>query len=160
MRQREARRKNCDPVLNCITGYVNVAPQIMDISHQGFTTVLSDDWWIEAGMEKFVPTSRAFITDDLGATEVKICDIGPLSETRRNLGIFLDSIHENRTARERVLWILLRMRRAEPLCPVAIKPASSHIGFKYELANGAHRLHLSIAVGFTHIPAILLEEVW
>ena len=129
----------------------------MEIRHQGFAAILDDEWWIAGEMEGFVPHSRAYTTGDAGASEIRIADIGPLPEARRARGIFRENEDEKIPARDRVLKILRGLRLGESVPPIVVKDSDPASGFAFELADGTHRLHLSIAAGFTHIPAVKWE---
>jgi hypothetical protein len=48
----------------------------MKIAHHDLITDLNDEWWAEAGMQRFVPAFPAY-RSDRKAVEVRIEDIGP-----------------------------------------------------------------------------------
>jgi hypothetical protein len=123
------------------------------IAHHDLTTDLNDEWWAEAGMHSFVPLARAYRSDRI-AVAVHIADIGPVSLQRRTIGIFKDNPDVGISARERVLKILWGFRCGEAMPRVEIIEAESEYGHKYRLIEGVHRLYLSIAAGFTHVPTV------
>jgi hypothetical protein len=123
------------------------------IAHHDLMIDLSDEWWAEAGMQRFVPTSPAY-RSDRKAVEVRIADIGPVGLERQLIGIFKDNGNVRISAHERVLRILWGFRCGEAIPPVEIIEGCASYGNRYRLADGVHRLYLSIAAGFTHIPAI------
>jgi hypothetical protein len=123
------------------------------IAHHDLMTDLNDEWWAEAGMQWFVPTSPAY-RSDRKAVEILIADIGPVGIERQLIGIFKDNADVRISAHERVLKILWGFRCGEPIPPVEIIEGDSGYGYKYKLTHGAHRLYLSIAAGFTHVPTV------
>ena len=79
--------------------------------------------------------------------------IGPVDPARRLIGIFKAN-EDGIAARERVLKILRGFRCGEAVPPVEVAEGEAGYGHRYRLKNGTHRLYLSIAAGFTHVPAI------
>jgi hypothetical protein len=122
------------------------------IRHHDLVTDLDDEWWAEAGMEGFVPTRQSYRTDQ-DATEVSIVDIGPVGTVRQLHRIFRES-PDGVPARDRALKILQGFRRGEAIPPVEVTEGDEGYGHKFKLTNGTHRLYLSIAAGFTHVPTI------
>ena len=123
--------------------------------HNGLQIELDDEWWAEAGMDKFVLTSHSYrVAQTSGQVhEVLIKDVGPLCRNV-GVGIFNDSVEEG-TARERVVRILRAFRLGEPLPPVEIVEAQrAEDPHRYKLVHGAHRFYCSLAAGFTHVPAV------
>jgi hypothetical protein len=125
----------------------------MKIAHHDLMVDLNDEWWAEAGMHNFVPTAQAYRSDQ-DAVEVCIADIGPVDLQRQLIGMFKDNADVGIPARERVLKILWGFRCGETIPPVKIVGGDAGYGYKYRLKDGAHRLYLSIAAGFTHVPTI------
>jgi hypothetical protein len=123
------------------------------IAYHDLMTDLNDEWWAEAGMYSFVAISRAY-RSDRKPVEVRIVDIGPVGVQRQSIGIFKDSLDFGISARERVIKILWGFRCGEAIPPVQVVEADAGYGYKYRLTDGVHRLYLSIAAGFTHIPTI------
>lgn len=64
----------------------------------------------------------------------------------------------NRTAfdRERALSILSGVKNEAQLPPIEVERFPDSVGASrtYRLHHGFHRYHLSLALGFTHIPAV------
>jgi hypothetical protein len=73
---------------------------------------------------------------------------------RQLIGIFKHNADVRISARERVLKILWGFRCGETIPPVKIVEGDAEYGYKYRLTDGVHRLYLSIAAGFTHVPTI------
>ena len=128
----------------------------MELKHHELTVQFSDDWWAEAGMIGFKPSSAAYRSDP-GAFparqifEVRIDEIGPVQRAP-NVGIFNDS--PKATARERVVAILQGFRSGAAIPPVEVVEAASSGAHPYKLVHGSHRLYCSLAAGFTHVPAV------
>jgi len=123
------------------------------IAHHDLVTDLDDEWWTEAGMHSFVPTSPAYRCDR-DAVVVRIEDICPVSLQRLSMGIFKDNTDWRIPARERVLKILWGFRCGEAIPPVEIIVGDAGYAHGYRLTDGTHRLYLSIAAGFTHVPTV------
>lgn len=127
----------------------------MIITHHDLEIELDGDWLVAAGMSGFVPASKAYrisklLGENTSIQEIRIEDIGPV---HRSVGIFRDS-PDGIPVRERVINILRGFRSGDAIPPVKFvenKPGSAH---RYKLTDGTHRLYCSIAVGFTHIPAV------
>jgi protein tyrosine phosphatase (PTP) superfamily phosphohydrolase (DUF442 family) len=129
----------------------------LQFSHHDHVFEIDEEWWRAAGMPGFVPGSQSYkagspVFRNLPVVEVRIDDIEPL---RRELshGVFNNDADTGLSAEERVLKILDGFRSNAALPPVEIQELPTG-EFKYRLHHGAHRLYLSVAVGFTHIPAI------
>jgi hypothetical protein len=127
----------------------------MKFSHHNRLVELSDDWWIEADMVRFVPQSKAYRAPssckNQHVHEVCIADVGPLLRTT----IFKDDPEgERKTARERVLRLLRGFRAGDVIPPVEVVVGPPDYGYPYKLTHGAHRLYCSLAAGFTHVPVV------
>jgi hypothetical protein len=130
----------------------------MEFTHHGLKIVLNDDWWAEAGMASFTPSSTAYHADPRTFPgqrifEVWIDDIGPVSRAR-GVGIFNASHDGTVTARESVVAILLGFRCGAMIPPVEVVKAEALSAYPYKLVHGTHRLYCSLAAGFTHMPAV------
>jgi hypothetical protein len=133
----------------------------MRIVHQDVEYSLEDDWWTEAGMVRFEPPARSYRASLLTGSrqphiEVAVKDVEPL---RRNLthGVFNDG-GESGSARQRVVNILCAFREDVALPPVEVARLPSDALHAYRLKHGAHRFYCSIAAGFSHVPAIEVED--
>jgi hypothetical protein len=51
------------------------------VTHHDLVTELNDEWWTEAGMDGFVPSSTAYRTEQ-DMVEIRIADIGPVDPAR------------------------------------------------------------------------------
>jgi hypothetical protein len=128
----------------------------MMIHHHDLTIELYDEWWKEAGMEGFTPSSPSYASaidkDGRRICSIEIRDIAPF---RRLPGvpIFNDSHFEGITAAERVTRILRGFIAGVPIPPIEVVELSGG-PHRFKSVNGAHRLYCSLAAGFTHVPAV------
>jgi hypothetical protein len=129
----------------------------MKIVHSGFEVTLKDDWLAEAEMSRFVPTSKAYRVDphwfakDRQIRQIRIRDIAPVERHLGDYGVFRN--------RESVLEILRGFRLDHAIPPVEITSGKT-TSHRYKLYNGTHRLYCSLAVGFTHVPAVPALDNW
>jgi hypothetical protein len=124
----------------------------MKITHHGIPIdVLRDDWWSEAEMQGFVPKARAYNArrSDEQIVEVSIEDVSPLVRTP----LFRNDDDKEVSVDDRVVSILRGFRLGEVFPPVEMTQGNAP--YRYRLVNGAHRFYCSLAVGFTHVPAII-----
>ena len=108
------------------------------------------EWWAEAGMDRF---DRGFEVSyrgkpNLNSKVVLMADIDLPSMEHRNLS-------HGPLDRDRMVSVLWSIAERAEICPVAVTKTASG-NYRYRLHNGAHRFHASAAVGFTHIPALLV----
>jgi hypothetical protein len=126
----------------------------MKLTHHGIDIgELPDDWWAEAGMVSFVPTSKSYCVEQSAHEEIREVSIGDVGPVLRK-PIFRDGGEGEGTARERVIAILRRFRSGQRVHPVEIVEARSEWQHRYKLVHGAHRFYCSLAAGFTHVPAV------
>jgi len=107
-------------------------------------------------MSSFVPSSRSYRVDLQKFPDCSCVPIDEVEPVKRQLshGIFNDDQETGLTAKERVINILLGFVNASALPPVEIVKVSVVNSHAYRLTHGAHRFYLSIAAGFTHVPAV------
>jgi hypothetical protein len=125
----------------------------MEFKHHGLKIELPDDWWAEAGMANFAAKSNSYSVGQSASQifEVSIKDVGP---ARRSPGVGIFNDGEEGTARTRAIRILRGFRLGEAIPPVELVEGKPEYGHRYKLTNGVHRLYCSLAVGFTHVPAV------
>lgn len=135
----------------------------MRFSHSNIYYYLDDEWWTEAGMQGFRPPGRSYCPDpsafpNLPTSVVSIDEVEPLKR-KGSHGVFNDS-PEYGTAHDRVVRILRGFRDGLPIPPV--KVAQLHAGqrYKFKLVHGAHRFYCAVASGFSHVPAVEVDDVW
>jgi hypothetical protein len=130
----------------------------MECLHHTLRIVLRDDWLAEAGMIGFVPSSVAYAADRIAFPGERICqvriqDIGPVMRAA-GVGVFNRDRETGSTARARTVSILRAFQSGSALPPVKLVRGPDSYGYPYKLTDGCHRLYCSLAVGFTHIPAV------
>ena len=110
------------------------------------------EWLTEAGLRDFKPASPAFRCD---GPHVLI----PLAEIecpRRNPGVTLD---RNGFGRERMMNILIGIQRGDAMPPIQIEAADSGPR-RFRLRAGFHRYYASLAVGYSYVPAEIVDRLW
>jgi hypothetical protein len=111
---------------------------------------ISSRWWDAAGMSTFRPTLSAYRGEPHATLATVILAIEEISVDLRGEGI------SDFTA-ERMISVLKAMRLDQPLPPVEVEVDDAWERFPYRLYHGYHRFHASIAVGFSHIPAVIVD---
>ncbi len=127
----------------------------MKLVHHDLEFELDDNWWSEAGMDAFIPSSHYYnvdISQNRGEEwfEVAINDVEPV---RRNAGVGIFNDNEYATAQKRVVSILIGFCSGAMIPPVEVIEQSKD-PYRYKLVVGVHRFYCSLAAGFTHVPAI------
>ena len=125
----------------------------MKFLHNDFEFTLDDEWWAAADMEGWKPLSRSYRSFP-NAHDVLFADVNPTYERKLKYGVFGDDPVTGKTARDRVIDILRCFRKNDTLPPVEIIKAPFGAPHEVTLFHGAHRFYLSIAAGFTHVPAV------
>ncbi|NEV75626.1 hypothetical protein DYI24_00880 [Rhodopseudomonas sp. BR0C11] len=103
-------------------------------------------WIWEARLGTFRPSTKAFFCVE-PHTLVPIDLIVP---PKRNENVDLD---EGGFGKDRAMWILTRVYDAEPIPPIRLAPGAPH-----QVRDGFHRFYISLALGYSHIPADI--ETW
>jgi hypothetical protein len=98
-----------------------------------------------SGLDSFVPNAHCYRSDNPAALVVALPDIAtPINRT------IVDQ--------SRAVSILNAVAHGLALPPVEIcELAPTAAGCRYRLHNGFHRYHLSSALGFSHIPAVVRD---
>jgi len=100
-------------------------------------------------MGSFVPARKSFEAVENSEREVIVLPIAQLKPPLRDPGT--PNFDE-----KRALSLLEAFRTAAPLPPIMVEvPKQSIAPYVYRVWDGFHRFHLSVSVGFTHIPAIV-----
>jgi hypothetical protein len=128
----------------------------MKLCHHDLQIELDDAWYAEAGMDGFVPLTRAYPVNADAANgrkllEVKIDEVSPV---RRNPGVGIFNDNKDASAKERVVSILRGFRTGSAIPPVEIVIEPPNSRFRYKLVAGVHRFYCSLAAGFSHVPAV------
>jgi hypothetical protein len=128
----------------------------MQFVHHQFTFDVPHEWWIESGIANFRPPSQAYrvkAQPDRDVYTVRIDDVAPV-ERRLREGVFRKHPMKPLSAKDRVLEILRGFAANDEIPPVQVVRLSASERYRYKLTDGAHRFYLSIAAGFTHVPAV------
>lgn len=90
--------------------------------------------------------------------EVAVADVQPL---RRNgsHGVFNDNL-ETGSAQERVVRILRGFREGQSIPPIEVARLADRSSPNFKLSHGAHRFYCAVAVGFSHVPAVEVVDMW
>jgi hypothetical protein len=113
--------------------------------------IIPTAWIVEAGVHDFKPTGRAFRCDDPHEC-IALADIEP---PRRKSGYSLDA---NGFRHDRMVQILTGIRDDVSLPAIHIERADSGQP-PYRVREGVHRYHASRALGFSHVPAKIVERL-
>ena len=124
----------------------------MRFDHEDFPFCVPDSWWLKAKMAEFEPRTLHYRTDDPKAFSVSVGEIEPVSQKRRELGIFIEG-------KEKVLKIFSGFVENSPIHPVKIKTQSQGSFYPYALWDGTHRFYCSVAAGFSHVPAVVTGDL-
>lgn len=128
-----------------------------------FVTSLGDEfcvpeaWWHAAGAMGLLASGSSFIPgvpERAGLPHGQEVAIATIRPPRRFVGTA-------GLVRDRAISILTAFAQGLALPPVVIYAVPDG-AFTYRLGEGFHRFHLSIAAGYTHIPAVILSywEPW
>jgi hypothetical protein len=110
-------------------------------------------WWEEARMPDFTPRGTAYTpttTDHI--LFVPICEIRAPSRTRGLTGLSRDGFDA-----QRMTSILTALFGDIPL-PAVDVTANATGAFRYNLYHGMHRFYASAAVGFSHLPVLVIVD--
>jgi hypothetical protein len=111
---------------------------------------IPDDWWAEAGMRGFAPTTTSYLSTDPVAHLVPLRDIEPpfrFREYPHDFGGF------ERARMVRILsgFVAGADIEAVPLIKLPM-PDAPQAPFHYRVYNGFHRFYASVAAGFACLP--------
>lgn len=130
----------------------------MIVNHHDLTVELPDEWWVEAGMSDFAPSSSAYRCDHVAARARRVCliritDIEPVQRAP-GVPVFNDRSWDGISAMERVQSILRAFVQNAELPPVELVRQTKPGPYLFSLKDGVHRLYCSVAAGYTDIPAV------
>lgn len=104
----------------------------------------------KAAMVSFKPNFASFATSEDPLYESRVVPIAEVKPIERASGVA-------NFGEQRALNILSAIKSNIPLPPVRVQVLDTACGpYKYELHDGFHRFHLSLALGFTHIPIAVM----
>jgi hypothetical protein len=113
--------------------------------------VIPAEWMLEAGVQGFKPTRRSFRCDDphecIALSDIEI----PL----RYSGYPLD---RNGFRHDRMVSILAGIRDNVSLPAIYVERADPGQRL-YRVREGVHRYHASLTLGFSHVPAEIIERI-
>jgi hypothetical protein len=124
---------------------------IITLPDHPFQMDIPDEWWAAGGMSGFVP-GRSFYSERSHENATLAMVVLPLTSIwvrARRHGV-------PNFGRERMISVLeaIRLDKALPPIEVEAKP-SGH--FTHRLYHGYHRFAASLAVGFTCVPAVIVD---
>jgi hypothetical protein len=114
---------------------------------------IPDEWWIEAGMPGFTPSSSAYRSTAGTTHTIRLRDIEPPFRFPERP---LDWHGFDRTRLVRVLNWIATGAEIEPV-PVVELPAADFppAPFRYRVRDGLHRFYASVAAGFECLPVVI-----
>jgi hypothetical protein len=128
----------------------------MIFSHpDGGTFEIPDSWWVAAKMQTFARQGDHYnsaVDEDHPNCSVRLISISQITPMRRNQNVPLDF---GGFGRERMVSVLLGIAANAAIKPVKIRPSITTTGYIYDLYDGMHRYHASIAAGYSLLPAIV-----
>ena len=135
----------------------------MRFRHHHVDFLLPDEWWNESGIQTVALSGRSYLASPsplpkLPVFDVAINDVEPLVRHGSH-GVFNDNT-EFGTARDRVVRILSGFRENSHIPPIEVSRLPSVTPPRYKLIHGAHRFYCAIAAGYSHVPAIEVDDFW
>ena len=110
------------------------------------------EWLVEACVRDFQTRKRRNFRCDEEHVCIALADI---EVPMRNPGFALDA---NGFRRDRMLRILVGIRDGHSIPPICIEQADP--GQRpYRVRCGVHRYHASLMLGFSHVPAVIVERI-
>jgi hypothetical protein len=118
---------------------------------------IPDDWWAEAGIAGFRPSREAYCSDHR-APLLRLEEIEP---PPRSKGCERDFRGFDKMRLIGVLRDIVSGTKMEPVTVVKLAPRSEFIliGYDYQVNDGFHRYHATVAAGFTHIPVAITSQI-
>jgi hypothetical protein len=113
--------------------------------------VIPTEWLVEAGVRDFKPTRRAYRCDDLHQCI-------PLAEIEVPLRRSRYPLDANGFRHDRMVRLLTGIRDNVSLPAIYIERADPDQR-PYRVREGVHRYHASLALGFSHVPAEVVERL-
>lgn len=114
---------------------------------------IPEQWWNAAGMPTFgINGATAYLASDLPELPTTHLLLSTIFVPARNPGV--PSFRE-----PRMICVLrgIRLNHAMPPVQVEKYSATPADGFDYRLYDGRHRVCASIAVGYSHVPAVIVD---
>lgn len=109
---------------------------------------IPDEWWSFAEMEKAISNPGAYYPYSPASDDIQVISLYDIEPPQRSKGV-------PPFKKYKLVPVLLAFQSPEcALPPLEIAMLQGSI-YQYLLTNGYHRYYSSIAVGFTHAPAIV-----
>ena len=150
-----------------LAGPVCRPPMIFRLLHPPLCFEIPDDWWSASGAAGFVPTDTCYAwIKPVQWEEVFIVSLAEIAPMLRNVGVIKDANGFRATALDGepgpggLPAVLSAIVSGTKLPPVEVLKARGPTveGFKYTVKNGFHRFYASHALGFTHLPCIIVTD--
>ena len=111
--------------------------------------VIPAEWKAEAGVQNFQPAGRAYRCDALH----ELMALADIEVPLRRSGYPLDA---NGFNHDRMVRLLTGIRDNVSLPAIYIERGDQR---PYRVRCGVHRYHASLALGFSHVPAEIVERI-
>lgn len=108
-----------------------------------YTPEIPDDWWKEAGMDKFVRASKAY-----PSSSSRLVLISEIEPPRRAEG-------KRCFERDRIVSLLKGFIDGAAIDPIEVGEVKTLTGYKFKVMHGMHRFYSSLAAGFECIPVVV-----
>lgn len=105
------------------------------------------EWLGTAGMQGFTPSRLSYRCE--GPHE--LIALADIARPKRDSRISFDC---NGLRRDRTMAVLTGIREDLSLPPIEVKAGERG----YRVHHGFHRFHVSLALGFSHIPAVIVAD--
>lgn len=113
--------------------------------------IILPEWLAEAGVQNFKPTRPGFRCDDPDHSLVALADIEP------PLRFSSHPLSANGFDHDRMVRLLTGIRDDVALPHILIEVAEPG-GRSYRVHQGVHRYHASRTLGFSHVPAEVIDR--
>ena len=128
---------------------------------------ISDEWWSEAGAVGFQPNADCFVHTACGPLDhlaiISLRDVAPMLREPGSYpnGHGFRKHGPNGETLGGMVGVLTAIVTGEPLPPVKAcrTRAASAEGMSYKVFDGFHRFYASHALGFTHLPCVLVQDL-
>jgi hypothetical protein len=111
--------------------------------------VIPPEWIAEAGVQNFRSALRGFRCD----AEHELIALAEIEVPLRQSGFPLDA---NGFSHDRMVSILTGIRDNKPISPISVERVRG--ARPYRVYEGMHRYHASLALGFSWVPAKIVER--
>jgi hypothetical protein len=105
------------------------------------------EWLGTAGMQDFTPLRLSYLCE----SPHELIALADIARPKRDSRIVFDC---NGLRRDRTMAVLAGIREDLSLPPIQVKAG----GRSYRVHNGFHRFYASLALGFSHIPAVIVAD--